>query len=192
MTYMRVCSVRKAFNWHDFDWISQITNEKKVTRNNTTSEHQALPDMHWSVSVPARLSRKTARKSKRGQSGGGAAAGFTATSGGIRYLFGSATRHFHVSASLFFLSSLASSSYFRAFPATIRLSHDIEHHSVEFCRYPLYSFPARSNNGPLIHYSKRNILLRAYLHSIILHIPLNLNLSNWRQLYYRILYHRYY
>lgn len=141
MTYMRVCSVRKAFNWHDFDWISQITNEKKVTRNNTTSEHQALPDMHWSVSVPARLSRKTARKSKRGQSGGGAAAGFTATSGGIRYLFGSATRHFHVSASLFFLSSLASSSYFRAFPATTRLSHDIEHHSnfvgILFTRFRL-------------------------------------------------------
>lgn len=126
--------------------------------------------MHWSVSVPARLSRKTARKSKRGQSGGGAAAGFTATSGGIRYLFGSATRHFHVSASLFFLSSLASSSYFRAFPATIRLSHDIEYHSVEFCRYPLCSFPARScdsNNAPLIHYSKRNILSRVYLYSII-------------------------
>lgn len=127
--------------------------KKKVTRNNTTSEHQALPAIHWSVSVPARLSRKTARKSKRGQSGGGAAAGFTATSGGIRYLFDSATRHFHVSASLFFLSSLASSSYFRAFPATTRLSHDIEYHSVEFCRYSLYSFPAwscDSNNAPLL------------------------------------------
>lgn len=139
-----------------------------MTRNNTTSEHQAA--MHWSVSVPARLSRKTARKSKRGQSGGGAAAGFTATSGGIRYLFGSATRHFHVSASLFFLSSLASSSYFRAFPATTRLSHDIEHYSVEFCWYSLYSFPARScdSNNALIHYSKHNILLRIYLRSIFI------------------------
>lgn len=124
--------------------------------------------LHWSVCVPAWLSRKTARKSKRGQSGGGAAAGFTATSGGIRYLFGSATRHFHFSASLFFLSSLASSSYFRAFPAAARLSHDIEHHFVQLCLYPSHTFPARSpdsNNAPLTHYSKRNIHKRARLHS---------------------------
>lgn len=121
-----------------------------MIHGSTTSEHQ-IPTLYWSVCVPARLSRKTARKSKRGQSGGGAAAGFTATSGGIRYLFGSATRHFHFSAFLFFLSSLASSSYFRAFPAATRLSHDIKHHFIQLSRHPSRFRLDRPNNAPLTH-----------------------------------------